>query len=323
MDCALLVGEDVIIQPSLYRKGMHHSLHSIFKYLAHGYSHKKMREIQCDILPETVETVRDILVQRNPNFFPENISNIMPQDFKVLVDENLSPEITGYLKTHFYKVAHIHDVKLTGKKDNEVLKWAIDEGYSIIFTKDAANKTERDLTYLATDGAKSILREKDQKPLGNNNLSDIPIIIHLPGKCNEETELKKLLDGNRREFFDYLTNRATPYLDIKDGKIICGPTYLELRGGNYVQDNMISQADFKYKKETFEFFKALWLGRLSLTDLRKMTPERESKVDAQIEAYFAERHKWQAEQKAKLARRLELQEKNQDRIRHQLHASLV
>ncbi len=282
------VGDDVIFRPSLYKGGEAHSLHSIFRHLAHGHTLKKMREIRKDILPEMIEETREILIERNSQHFPDTQGEKALHDYKVLIDENIPAHVVGFLRTHFRKVSHVDGVGLTGKKDDKVWEWALDNEYNIIITKDRAEKTDRDLTYIATHDARSILRAIEEWGGSNFKLSDLPMIVHLSGGCDPDRELKVFLrnEKNKDKLFNFVSNRATPYIDIVNGKIVCGPTYFELRGKNFIEDNKISESSFKQKIEARELFKALWLGRLSPSEIRDMNPEREQKIDDQIEDYM-------------------------------------
>lgn len=284
---AALIGEDIVFRHSMYESGKVHSLHTIFKYLAHGYTHKKMREIQKDILPEMIDETRQILVDRNAQFFPDTQDGKALHEYKVLLDENIPPCVAESLRMHFRKVLHVNDVGLAEQKDDKVWQKAIDDRYNIIFTKDRAENTERDLTYMAAMDARSILRAMTEWGGNNFILSDLPMIVHLPGGCDAEAVLKVILRQKKEKFFRFLSNRATPYINILNDEILCGPTYFELRGENYIEDNNISElSSFARRIEPRELFKALWLGRLSPQELRNMTPERENKIDGQIEAYI-------------------------------------
>lgn len=286
-DSSLFIGEDVRFKSSMCRRGASHSLHKIFQYMAHGYSPKRMREMEPDLLPETIIEARSILVDRSRDFFPETVCEAAPKDLKILIDENISPAVAGFLRTNFRKVSHVNDVGLTGRKDDKVWAWAIENGYQIIFTVDSTNKSERDLTYIATEEARGILRSMDNNAGGNLRLTDLPLIVHLPGGAKPEIELKKLLRQSKDKFLNYLSDRVTTFIDVRNAKITCGPTYFELRGGNYIQDNEITGAIFQRKKESREFFKALWLGHLSANEIRNMPLEREAFVDRKIDNYFA------------------------------------
>ncbi len=286
-DSQAFVGEDVRFKSSLCRKGASHSLHRIFQYMALGYSPKRMREFEPDLLPETVAEARSILVGRSADFFDGAACDTRPKDLKVLIDENVSPAVAGFLKTHFRKVSHVHDVGLTGKKDGRVWEWALDNGYHMIFTHDKVRRTEKDLTFIATQDARRILRAMDDHGHGNLSLSDLPLIVHLPGNGNSEVEIKKLLRQNKEKLLNFLSDRAVTYIAVKNGDIKPGPTYFELRGENYVEDMNITHLAVQRRKESPEFFKALWLGRLSAGELRAMTVEREAGVDRQIGDYFA------------------------------------
>lgn len=282
------VGEDALVRRSMCRDGEVHSVHSLFPLMARGYSLKRMREMRKDIEPEMIERTREILVDRNAQFFPDTQGEKLLHDYKVLLDENIPPSLAGFLRTHFRKVAHIDDAGLTGKKDDKVWDWAVNNGYNIIITKDRANISDRDLTFIATQDARSILRSMDEHRGHNFILSDLPLIVHLAGSSNPAIDMKILLrnEKSKSKLFNFVSNRATPYIDIIDGNIICGPTYFELRGKNFIEDNNIPESSFARKVDMRELFKALWLGRLSPKEIRDMTSEREKKIDDQIEAYM-------------------------------------
>ena len=284
-DSNAFIGEDVIVQPSRYEEGENHSLHKIFSLLAQGQTSKKIRKAHPDILPETITVARAILVARNPEYFPDTKSDKMFQDFKVLIDENISPSVAGYLRQHFKKVSHVHDVGLTGKRDELVWQWALNNSCDVIFTKDKANETDQDLTYVAIHDAQTIIRAVDEKQNKNISLSALPLLVHLPNVRDVEAELKKLLRRNKDEFFNFLDNRATPYLDVRSGKIECGPTYFELRGENHIQDKKLSPMELgQVKLEEKTRIKNMWLSRLGVDEIRNMTPERERKIDDVIKA---------------------------------------
>lgn len=282
-DESLLVGEDVIVQPSRYENGETHSLHKIFSLLARGWSSKKIRKEFPDILPETITLARGVLVDRKSEFFIDTKVEKPFKDFKVLIDENISPEVSGYLRTHFKKVAHVGDVGLLGKCDELVWEWCINNSYDVIFTKDRANETEEDLTFTAVKDARSIIRAVDRQHNVNISLSALPLLVHLPPVNDVESELKKLLRRNKDEFLHYLDNRATPYIDVRDGQIKCGPTYFELRGENHIEDYGLSKEEITQdKKDERQRIKDEWLRRLSVESLRTMSPEREKTFDESI-----------------------------------------
>ncbi len=316
------VGDDVVIRPSMCQKGEVHSLHSLFPLMARGYSFQRMREMRKDIEPEMIAQTRDILIDRNGEHFPDTQGEKLLHDYKVLLDENIPPSVAGFLRMHFRKVAHVDDAGLTGKKDDKVWDWAVNNGYNIIITKDRANISDRDLTYIATQDARAILRSMDERQDYNFMLSDLPMIVHLSGGCNPNIELKILLrnEKGKSKLFNFISNRATPYIDIVDGKIICGPTYFELRGKNFIEDNDIPESSFSRKIDTRELFKALWLGKLSPHEIRNMKSDRESKVDEQIESYMQKLARCRPS--AFRERRLELLAQNPSPINRQHHASL-
>lgn len=282
-DESLLVGEDMVVQPSRYENGENHSLHKIFSLLARGWSSKKIRKEYPDILPETITLARGVLVDRRSDFIIDTRVEKPFRDFKVLIDENISPAVSGYLRTHFKKVAHVGDVGLRGKCDERVWEYCINHSYDVIFTKDRANETENDLTFTAVKDARSIIRAVDRQQGVNITLSALPLLVHLPPVDDVESELKKLLRRNKDEFLHYLDNRATPYIDVSNGQIKCGPTYFELRGENHIEDYGLSKEEIsRDKRDEKQRIKHEWLKRLSVEDIRRMTPERERKFDESV-----------------------------------------
>jgi predicted nuclease of predicted toxin-antitoxin system len=287
IDASLLVGEDVVLQPSRYPAQKSFSLHKVFSLLAAGWTSKKIRKEYPEILPETITTARATLITRNQEFFGGPEAPPKPfHDFKVLIDENITPDVAGYLRLHFKKVVHVEDVGLVGRKDDYIWEWALNNSYDVLFTKDCANDDEMDLTHIAIQDAKSIIRAMDARRNTNITLSALPVLVHLPGTTDIEAELKKLLRKHKDEFFHYLDNRATPYLDVRNGNIVCGPTYFELRGENHVKELGITEADMgRQKDDEFERYKYMWLSRLSVDEIRNMTPQREDRVDEKIRAF--------------------------------------
>ncbi len=287
-DSQAIIGEDLVIQPAKYEEGESHSLHKIFGLLSQGWSSKKIRKANPHILPETITIARGILIGRNEGRFP-NTKNEKPfQDFKILIDENITPQVKGYLKRHFKKVSHVSDVGLLGVKDPDIWLWAINNNYDVIVTCDKHEWTENDLTYVAVDEARSIIRNMDARQHVNMTLAALPLLVHLVGgeNADPETQLKRLLRKNKDGLFNYLDNRSTPYIDIRyGGRIDCGPTYLELRGKNSMEEQRQSPEQIEsQKKEIKDRYKDEIYRRLTVEQIRKMSPEDERRIDNLVKA---------------------------------------
>lgn len=57
-----------------------------------------------------------------------------------LIDENLSPKISYYLREKGYKAYAVREISLRGKKDKDIISWAIEKNAIIITCdKDFAN----------------------------------------------------------------------------------------------------------------------------------------------------------------------------------------
>lgn len=280
-----IIGEDVVVQPAKYEDGEHQTLHKVFSLLARGWTSKKIRKEFPEILPETITVARGILVGRNSDYFSNTKNEKIFHDFKVLIDENVNPATAGYLRMHFKKAVHVHDVGLKGRPDEQVWEWAINNSYDVIFTKDCANKTEEDLTRIAILEARSIIRAEDRREKRNITLSALPLLVHLPGTPYEDREFKRLLRRNKDEFFSYLDNRSTPYLDVRKGAITCGPTYFELRAENQIEDLGVSKQDVAFEKSVQkQRVKRALYSHLTNQNKRDMTPERQKRIDDFINA---------------------------------------
>ncbi len=55
---------------------------------------------------------------------------------KLLFDENLSPRLTGLLRTEYPNSAHVQEVGLAGKSDLLIWDYAHDNGYTIVSKDD-------------------------------------------------------------------------------------------------------------------------------------------------------------------------------------------
>ena len=290
-DSGQIVGDDIVLQSSRYEGGENHTLHKIFGFLAKGWTSKKIRKAHPDILAESITLARAVLIGRNKDHFPETQKSKLFKDFKVLVDENITPNVKGYLKRHFKHVVHVSDVGLRGVKDEQIWIWAINNSYDVIFTRDKADKTPADLTYAAIEEAKAIIRIVDLRTIPNVSLSELPLLIHLSEAEHVENEIKRLFRRKKEELFNYLDNRATPYLDIVERggsvgtSIDCGPTYFELRGENLIADNEISPQDVIEKKVAAKLrCRKTIYSHLNGEQKRNMTPEKERAIDNQINA---------------------------------------
>ncbi len=284
LDTSLLPAEDRIIQPSFYPGGQDYSLHKIFGMLALGWSSKKIRKAHADILPETVTLARAILTAQSSDHFSDTRAERPFEDFKVLIDENMNPDCRGYLSQHFKRVAHVTDadVGLRGKCDQKVWEWAINNSYDVIFTHDKANNSERDLTHAAIGEARSIIRNMDRYKV-NMTLSALPLLVHLPQTSDDIAELKKLLRRGKDSLFSYLDNRSTPFIDVSNGKIECGPTYFELRAKNMVEDHGVSLYEIETRKEAYrQYLRSRLFRNLTAEQIRNLSPEKARQIDQMV-----------------------------------------
>ena len=249
-------------------------LGEVFALLAQGLRSKHILKAKPHIYPETLTLAHSYLMVH----MPETYSRVVDEnratagrkaeankrsewDVKVLVDENLTTALCPPIRAMIGKPRHVNLIGLRGTKDPELWGWAVNNGIDVIITKDRATATNQDLTRIAENDARTLMREhllgelpKDRLPetsidmvlsimrtdLRDGKLSasynQLPLVVHIVddrhergmGDMRQADYVAMLLRKHRDRIFTYIENRNTPVIVVRHKKVECGPTYNEL-----------------------------------------------------------------------------------------------
>ncbi|MBI4030737.1 MAG: DUF5615 family PIN-like protein [Proteobacteria bacterium] len=221
------------------------TLQQVYDYLSRGLTTKGIMRVDPRIRPETVALARACLIANYPHLYAALVKKAPETEYKVLVDENISPRVLPGLCDYFRHLTHTGFEKLNGKKDSEVWRWAVNNSFDAILTHDMRNKSDEDLTYIAVKEAMGIIEKEASDKRERVDLSSLPLVIHvLPDRKLKDT-LPQLIKSFRQAVYHYLENRVSPYIEISYHGVSCGLTYANLVGRkmNQTPDQVLSREE--------------------------------------------------------------------------------
>lgn len=205
------------------------TLKDIFNRLAAGQNARKIRKDDPAIRADTITLARAWLVARFPDSYKKITGREPERSYKILVDENISPRVLPGLHGAFGGVTHTNFEKLTGKKDPSVWRQAVNEEYDAILTGDKnQSNPQKDLTAIAIEEARMIIRQAGKEGLDKISLDELPLIIHVNEPRNHANEIPRLLRKHAAEIQSYLDQRTVAYIMVDDKGVKSGPTYAKL-----------------------------------------------------------------------------------------------
>ncbi len=205
------------------------TVRDVFNLLAKGMNTRAICKQRPDIKPETVLMARAFLIANHPELYNERISPAPDNNYRLLVDENISARIIPHIREGFNYATHTNFVGLNGKKDPEVWQWAVNNRIDAILTGDKRMvDKDRDLTLIAIENAKDIMRKMGETGL-DVNLSELPLVIHVDPLRNDVTNtVAALFRKHQAKIHEYLETRSRPYIKVTAGGVIEGPRYVTL-----------------------------------------------------------------------------------------------
>ena len=200
----------------------------IFNMLAKGMNTRAICKYRPEIRPESVTMAQAFLIAKHPKLYHENVAPISDSGLKLLVDENIAARVIPALRSGFSYATHTNFVGLNGEKDPEVWAWAVNNHIDALITRDQKMVHEdKDLTLIAIESAKNILRRMDETGL-DVSLNELPLVIHVDAKHDVSNTVAEIYKKYRDQIHDYIETRTRPYIKVTSGGIIEGPRYATL-----------------------------------------------------------------------------------------------
>jgi predicted nuclease of predicted toxin-antitoxin system len=277
-----IVGPDRVVQPPLIPGGRGVSLHEVFAMMARGMTSREMRNLRQDILPSTISAVHAFLAAASPDYFAAPRSENPFKSYKVLVDENLPPSIKPTLSS-FARVYHVGDVGLSGRPDQAVWEWAVNNSIDMILTRDRKNKHDDDLAMVAVVETKAIIARMEEDEAINISLTDLPLLVRLSGRSNAAREVEKLTTRFKNDLLSYLDSRSTPFVDVLGDRIECGRTFAEILAQYRMET---AGVPYRFTIESRDAYKQqIWNTLITIHGvewLQNLEPQRREYLDERI-----------------------------------------
>lgn len=200
----------------------------VFNMLAKGMGTKMICKQRPEIKPETVSLARAFLIAKHPRLYDNHIAPGPDNNFRLLVDENISARVIPALRGGFSWATHTNFVGLNGAKDPEVWQWAVNNHIDAIVTRDQKMVCEeKDLTAIAIQNAKNILRRMEETGL-DISLDELPLVVHITANKDISSTVAKIFKQHENNIHDYLETRSRPYIKVTHEGISEGPRYATL-----------------------------------------------------------------------------------------------
>lgn len=165
--------------------------------------------------------------------YPDLYKPHYPNEFKVLVDENIDPHFaTDGARRAFGEAAHVSFHDLSKQTDLEVWKYACANKFNMIVTKDRAVVPSRkhiDLTRCAE------LKWKWRLQVNNGNvdtyLRQLPRIAHIRNASASGREIAVMLMTQKENIAEIYEEAVSPNIEISSNGVTSGKDYLEILYG--------------------------------------------------------------------------------------------
>lgn len=254
------------------------TLRQVYDYLSCGLTTRGIMRADPRIRPETVALARACLIANYPDLYDALVKKAPETEYKALVDENISPRVLPGLRDYFRYLTHTGFKKLNGKPDREVWRWAVNNNYDAILTRDLRSKSEKDLTYIAVQEAMGIIEKEASDRRERVDLSGLPLVIHVRLNRNLEDKLPQLMKQFRKAVYHYIENRVAPCIEVSPGGVSCNETYADLVGrkANQMPEQVTSRED-RWASD--------WKSRIMRNHRTgDLTPDQEKNIDEMVKA---------------------------------------
>ena len=288
---------DLVLQKPIYSGLPPITLGSIFDKLSKGLTSKQIRSYRYDILPETISLARAHIRAVNGQTFKKVSDAETLKNFSVLVDENISHHVKGSLTKIFGSVTTIHDEGMVSYKDDAVWEWSVNNRIDVILTRDCANRTPQDLSYIAEEETRRVIYQ-DYKKGGVISWPDLPMLLQFSGDAMRHEEIAPMIKRNKRDVFSHIDNRSAPRVLLNASGVKPFSTFLELLAKEvYLQNGGDLSLDRdKYREEILgsdlfqgrrEYNARVWksiCAHHGIDKVNSWSEERKAEIDKHIKA---------------------------------------
>jgi hypothetical protein len=254
------------------------TLRDIFNYFSEGKTTKAIMRTDPAIRPETVALARAFLVASYPEVQARLTPAISSQDYKILIDENISPKIAAVLPAGFGHIITVKEAGLMKKKDPVIWEWAVNENCDAILTRDwRQKKPDTDLTLIAIEAARKIIAAEQEAGTMRVVLNEMPVVIHFKLKGEMVATAREVFSKFEHDIKSFLETVTAPYIEISNSGVRPSKTYAELVREKTGED--------KHESRTrIERWHAKWRRIILNQHKEKLSPGQLEEIDNMVRA---------------------------------------
>lgn len=115
----------------------------------------------------------------------KHVGSSQRPEYRILVDENMPRAARTALQQLYGRANHVWDNRWQGVKDPELWQKAIQHGYEAIYTRDRTNKTDQDLSRVASDHRRQLSLSRAFR---EKNYDRCPILIYAPKSSEHDQD---------------------------------------------------------------------------------------------------------------------------------------
>ena len=154
-------------------------------------------------------------------------------DFRLLVDENLPPNVIPGIGHDCSFATHIAFEHLLGHSDQDVWAWAVNNHIDAIVTHDRAEKpfvksVNGELVYIPPVDITSIATESALRMMergGDVAFDALPLIVQVTGFDGSGRGAVAMFDLHKDAIYRHIAQRESPYIKISPTAIHNGPRF--------------------------------------------------------------------------------------------------
>lgn len=202
------------------------SLLHLYNRLVYGQKLVEIRQDFPQITTSKLLLSRAFFAAANPDAYQNRpVSNL-----RVLVDENIDEHyVTDAARNAFGYATHVAFEGLADDKDIRLWKYAIENNYNLIITKDRATVSSRgtmDMTLCAENSWRFRLNANEWAV--TPSLERLPRLLHIMDGESKGIEIAKLLNTHRAGVVDVFEECASPIIQLHSNSVKPGKPLMEL-----------------------------------------------------------------------------------------------
>lgn len=215
----------------------------------------------------------------------DNVTDVFDCDKKYLIDECLPPVCVLSVTKYYGLAAHIDHLDMTGTKDPELYRWAVEQGYAAIFSADVAFRLKgrknpfrsRDLTGVATAFAIEAVFDEITKSQFLTPKDKLPVVIRFSNRPKNNEEMERLLLKHSRKIEFSLRRKISPYITVSEQGVTLGPSYKNIFDEFMMPNNKQISREMRWKEGWVKRIKAKYGGK-------KLSRKRIKRIEEMAEA---------------------------------------